>query len=582
MKNIISCLRKKEKWFLAITFIALIAQVWLDLLLPDYMAEITQLVQTEGSAMSDILIAGGFMLLCALGSLAVTLLTSYFVAQIAAGVSMRLREKVYKKTLSFSMNEMNKFSSSSLITRSTNDITQIQSFISLGCVAVIKAPLMAIWAMAKIAGKNIDFTMATAIAIISLIVVLATVIYLTVPKSAKIQALTDKLNLVTREHLTGIRVVRAYNAEKYQQNKFSDVNEQVTKANTFVNKTTSFISPYMSFLMSGLTLAIYIIGMYLINAAEMTDRLTIFSDMVVFSSYAMQIVMAFMMLTITLVTLPRTIVALNRISEVTSSENEILDGDITESTDETSIEFKDVSFYYTDGEEPVLENISFKANAGQTVAFIGSTGSGKSTLINLIPRFYDVSKGEILVNGNNIKKYNLSTLRDLIGVVTQKATLFSGTVKSNIILGKTKKNVSEDDILTAVDIAQAKDFVGSKGVDGEVSQGGLNLSGGQKQRLSIARAVYKKPKIYIFDDSFSALDYKTDRNLRKALSENTKDAIKLIVAQRISTIKEADEIIVLEQGKIVGKGKHSELLKSCDVYLEIAESQLSKEELKHA
>ncbi len=582
MKNIISCLRKKEKWFLAITFIALIVQVWLDLLLPDYMAEITQLVQTEGSAMADILIAGGFMLLCALGSLAVTLLTSYFVAQIAAGVSMRLREKVYKKTLSFSMNEMNKFSSSSLITRSTNDITQIQSFISLGCVAVIKAPLMAIWAMAKISGKNIDFTMATAIAIISLIVVLATVIYLTVPKSAKIQALTDKLNLVTREHLTGIRVVRAYNAEKYQEDKFADVNEEVTKANTFVNKTTSFISPYMSFLMSGLTLAIYIIGMYLINSAEMTDRLTIFSDMVVLSSYAMQIVMAFMMLTITLVTLPRTIVALNRISEVTDSENEILDGDITEKTNETSIEFKDVSFYYTDGEEPVLKDISFKATKGQTVAFIGSTGSGKSTLINLIPRFYDVSNGEILVNGHNIKNYNLTTLRDLIGVVTQKATLFSGTVKSNIVLGKTKGNATENEILSAVDIAQAKDFVSTKGVDGEVSQGGLNLSGGQKQRLSIARAVFKKPEIYIFDDSFSALDYKTDRNLRKALTENTKDAIKLIVAQRISTIKEADEIIVLEKGKIVGKGKHNELLKTCEVYLEIAKSQLSEEELKHA
>lgn len=587
MLKIFRYLTKRDWLFVGISMIFIIVQVWLDLKMPDYMSEITMLVQTEGSAMNDILTSGGLMLLCALGSLVATFIVGYFVAKIAAGLSMRLREKIYDKTMDFSMEEIGRFSTASLITRSTNDITQIQTFVAMGLQAIVKSPILAIWAIVKISGKSWQWTATTGIAVGVLLAMLVTIIALTLPKFTKIQKLTDNLNRVSRENLTGIRVIRAYNAEGYQEKKFEAANSELTKANLFANRIMAIQQPGMRLVMSGLTLAIYWVGVYLIDSAAIADKLTVFSNMVVYSSYAMQIIMAFMLLTITFIILPRASVAAKRINEVLETKSTIKDGTkvagIPRKTGE--IEFKNVCFKYPDAEEYVLHNISFTAKRGETVAFIGSTGSGKSTLINLVPRFYDATEGEVLVDGINVREYTQEALRNKLGYVPQRAVLFSGTVKSNVAYGDNGTASSHaDDVIDAVYTAQASDFVEQMdgGYDGKIAQGGTNLSGGQKQRLSIARAISRRPEIYVFDDSFSALDYKTDHALRAALKRETSGVTTLLVAQRIGTIMDADQIIVLDDGQVAGHGTHKELLKSCKVYREIAESQLSKEEIENA
>lgn len=587
MLKLFRYLRKKDWLFAAISLVFVVCQVWLDLKLPDYMSEITKLVQTEGSEMSEILTAGGYMLLCALGSLVSAFIVGFFVSRIAAGFSMRLREKVYDKVLSFTMEEIGGFSIASLITRSTNDITQIQMVVAIGLQAVVKAPIMAVWAILKIAGKSWQWTTVTGAAVGVLLVMIVTIFTLVVPRFTKIQKMTDNLNRVTRENLTGIRVVRAYNAENYQEQKFEKANSELTGTNLFTQRVMSFMQPSMSLIMSGLTLAIYWVGAFMIDAAQGMDKIGLFSDMVVFSSYAMQVIMAFMMLTMTMIMLPRAAVSAKRINEVLDTETRIKDGNIGESElfEQGSVEFRHVSFRYPDAAEDILQDISFTAQPGETVAFIGSTGSGKSTLINLIPRFYDVTDGEILVDGTNVKMYTQEALRNKIGYVPQRAILFSGTVCSNVQYGSNGKKHTDSAMLAkAVEVAQAEEFVMKMDgtYDAPIAQGGTNVSGGQKQRLSIARAIYRHPEIYIFDDSFSALDYKTDRILRKALKKETNRATTLIVAQRIGTIMDADKIIVLDEGRIVGQGKHKELLANCAVYREIAESQLSKEEIENA
>ncbi len=582
MSQIFKCLKRREWAYVVISLCLIVVQVWLDLKLPEYMSEITVLVQTEGSVMADILAAGGMMLACAIGALVLTVIVGFFSARIATTISMRLREKVYQKTISFAMADMNRFSTGSLITRTTNDITQVQTLISIGYIALFRAPLMAVYGIIKILDKNLTFSAVVFVGVLSLLVVMSIVLTLAIPKSKKIQILTDKLNILVREHLTGVRVVRAYNAEQYQEDKFEVANEEVAAANIFVNRTTALIGPYMTFLMSSLTLIIYWAGAALINQAGGMDKLQIFSDMVVFMSYAMQIIMAFMMLTMMSMQLPRVIVALGRIGEVIDCKNEILDGAVSQpAPSPVAVEFKNVTFAYPDGEEAVLENVSFRIEKGQTAAFIGSTGSGKSTIVNLLLRFYDCTKGEILVDGVNVKDYTQHALREKLGLVSQKAILFSGTVASNIAYGQDGAPDATS-LQKAVEVAQAEDFVDKIGVDGSVSQGGINLSGGQKQRLSIARAIYKNPDIYILDDCFSALDYRTDKLLRAALTERTAGATKLMVAQRISTVKDAHQIIVLDSGTVAGIGTHRALLNTCEVYQEIAHSQLSKEELDHA
>lgn len=575
----------KHDWLLVLcSLIFIVFQVWLDLKLPDYMSEITQLVQTEGSTMSEVLSAGGMMLLCALGSLVATFVVGYFVARIAAGISMRLRDKLYTKTMSFSMEEINGFSTASLITRCTNDITQIQMFVAMGLQAIVKAPIMAVWAMVKIAGKGWQWTAVTGGAVLVLVLMLGVIIALALPKFTIIQKLTDNLNRVTRENLTGIRVVRAYNAEDYQEAKFEQANDELTRTNLFTNRLMAIMQPGMTLVMSGLTLAIYWVGVYLIDAAAMPDKMLLFSNMVVFSSYAMQVIMAFMLLTMAFIILPRASVSAKRINEVLDTKTKIIDGKVTDSKtpEQGEVEFRHVGFRYPDAEEAILHDISFTAHRGETVAFIGSTGSGKSTLINLILRFYDVTEGEILIDGINVKDYTQEALHNKLGYVPQRAVMFSGTITSNVIYGENgRKTVGVEPLYQSVRAAQAEEFVSKmEGTySAKVAQGGTNLSGGQKQRLAIARAIYRRPEIYVFDDSFSALDYKTDRILRKALKEETGNATIFIVAQRIGTIMDADKIIVLDEGKIVGQGKHKELLKSCPVYREIAESQLSKEEM---
>lgn len=580
-------LRAKDWLFVCISLVFIVCQVWLDLKLPDYMSEITQLVQTEGSEMNEVLAAGGYMLLCALGSMACAMMTGYFVAQIAAGLSRNLREQVYNKVMDFSMEEIGGFSTASLITRSTNDITQIQMLVAMGLQAIVKAPIMAVWAIAKISVKNWEWTAVTAGAVAILVLMLAVIFILVIPRFTKIQKLTDNLNRVTRENLTGVRVVRAYNAEAYQEQKFEAANQAVTDVNLFTQRTMAIMQPGMTLIMSGLTLAIYWVGVYLIDAAELTERIGLFSDMVVLSSYAMQIIMAFMMLTMVMIILPRAAVSAKRINEVLDTEAKIKDGSVTASEPlrQGEVEFRHVSFKYPDAAEYVLHDVSFTAHRGETVAFIGSTGSGKSTLINLIPRFYDVTEGEILVDGVDVRSYTQKALRNKLGYVSQRAVLFSGDVTSNIVYGDNRSSGTDmERVAEAAEVAQATEFV--EQMDGTynapIAQGGANLSGGQKQRLSIARAVCRQPEIYIFDDSFSALDYKTDRKLRSALRQGTGSATTLMVAQRIGTILDADKIIVLDSGRIVGQGTHRELLQSCSVYQEIAESQLSKEEIEHA
>lgn len=584
MFKLLKSFRKKE-WLITIVSVCLIImQVWLELKMPDYMSKVTILVQTEGSKMSDILINGGYMLLCAFGSLVGAVIVGYLIALLSAGFSKELRGKLFRKVEEMSMSEVKEFSTNSLITRTTNDITQVEMFVGFGLQLLIKAPVTAIWAITKILNKSWEWSMVTAVAVVILLVVIGILTIIVLPKFKIVQKLTDKLNEVTRENLTGIRVVRAFNAEDYQEKKFKNVNDDLTNLQLFNQKSMSIMSPVMYLIMYMLTLIIYFIGAYLIKDAMMADKIALFGDMVVFSSYAMQIIMSFLMLAMIFMILPRAEVSASRINEVLDTNISVKDGNVETKKEVGTIEFKNVSFKYPDAEEYVLRNISFKANKGDTIAFIGSTGSGKSTLVNLVVRFYDVTEGEILVDGINIKDYKLEYLYKLIGYVPQKAVMFNGTVNSNIAYGDAKEVITDKAVKEAAKVAQADDFV-SKMDDGyasHIAQGGTNVSGGQKQRLAIARAIAKNPEIYIFDDSFSALDYKTDAVLREELKKYTKDATSLIVAQRIGTIMNADKIIVLDNGTSVGVGTHEELLKSCEVYKEIALSQLSKEELDNA
>lgn len=587
MIKLLKNLTKKE-WFLAlISLILIIVQVWLELKMPDYMSEITVLVQTEGSQMSDIIKNGAYMLGCAFGSLVSAVIVGYLVATVAANFSKSVRKKLFDKVEDLAMSEVKGFSTSSLITRTTNDITQVQMLVAMGLQLMIKAPITAIWAITKILNKSWQWSMTTGIAVLILLTVISILTIIVMPRFKIVQKLTDKINGVTRENLTGIRVVRAFNAENYQENKFEDVNTKLTNQQMYNQKKFAIMQPVMYLVMYFLTLAIYFIGAYLIRDASMVNKLGLFGDMVVFSSYAMQVIMSFLMLAMIFMMSPRAQVSANRINEVLDTDITIKDGNInTNKTNEVgTVEFKNVSFKYPDADEYLLKNISFKANKGETVAFIGSTGSGKSTLINLVPRFYDATEGEVLVDGVNVKDYTQEFLHNKIGYVPQKAVMFNGTVNSNIAYGDNGKGeISEEKIKKAIEVAQGKEFVEKmdEKYATHIAQGGTNVSGGQKQRLAIARAIARSPEIYIFDDSFSALDYKTDFLLRKALKEYTKDATSLIVAQRIGTIMNADKIIVLEDGVSVGMGTHKELLKNCDVYKEIALSQLSKEELENA
>ena len=575
---------KKKEWLGMVAVVALICgQVYLELLIPDYMSEITTLVQSEVSVLSGILIAGAKMLVCAIVSTILASITGYIIARISASVSMRLRSEIFNKVQSFSTNEIKKFSTASLITRSTNDITQIQNFFVMGLSALIRAPIMAIWAIVKISGKSYQWSIATLVAVLVLFVAVITITSFVIPKFRKMQTLTDNLNNITRENLIGLKVVRAYNAENYQENKFRKANDELTKTNMTANRVLSVLSPLMNVVMNGLPLAIYWIGAYLINSAGVVDKLTIFSDMVVFSSYAIQIVMSFVMLVMVFIMLPRASVSARRISEVLNTNSSIVSGSgvVVNEKDKGTVEFKSVSFKYPDADEYVLENVNFKVKKGETIAFIGSTGSGKSTLINLVPRFYDVTEGEVLVDGKDVRDFDLTDLRDRIGYVSQRAVLFSGSVLSNVAFGGGEVKPDEESVEKAIDISQSSEFVSKMefGLNAHISQGGKNVSGGQKQRLTIARAIAKKPEILIFDDSFSALDYKTDKTLRSELKSELGDTTLLIVAQRIGTIKDADQIMVLDEGKVVGLGTHESLLKTCDVYREIARSQLSEEEL---
>ena len=576
----------KKDWLIIIGALLLIVfQVWLDLKLPDYMSKITVLVQSEGSKMSEILTEGGYMVLCAFGSLAAAMMVGYLTSFISATFSQKLRKQLFEKVQNFGMEEIKKFSTSSLITRTTNDITNIQMFIAMGLQMLIKAPITAVWAVFKILDKSWQWSAVTGAAVLVLIMMIVILMITVMPKFKLVQKLIDKINGLTRENLTGIRVVRAFNAENYQEEKFDAKNKELTKTQMFNQRMMAFMSPVMYLIMNLLSLSIYFIGAYLIDQANMMDKVTLFGNMVVFSSYAMQVIMAFLMLAIIFIMYPRANVSAQRVIEVLETNESIKDGTFDKKTKKTGeIEFKNVSFRYPDADEYVLENISFKANKGDTIAIIGSTGSGKSTIVNLLMRFYDVTYGEILIDGVNIKDYKGEYLHNKLGYVPQKAVMFSGTVNYNVAYGDNGKKKSDKLIKEAVKVAQAEDFVLKmpNKYENDIAQGGTNISGGQKQRLSIARAIAKEPEIYIFDDSFSALDYKTDYVLRTELKKYTKDATSVIVAQRIGTIINADKIIVLDSGKMVGIGTHKELLKNCDVYKEIAYSQLSKEELENA
>lgn len=587
MLRILKHLRWKEWLLVAACVVLIVGQVQLDLALPDYMSEITRLVQTEGSQMSDILLAGGKMLLCALGSMLLTVCTTFFTAQIASRFSARLRGEMYRKVVGFSNEEINRFSTASLITRTTNDISQLQMFFSFGMQSLIKAPIMAFIAVGKISTKSWEWSLLTGGVIAFVCVLLVFIMLYAVPRMKKMQALTDNLNRITRENLTGLQVVRAYNAENYQEGKFAKANEEMTRNSQQANIAMSVMNPGMNLAMNGLTLGIYWIGAALISAiavtspAAMMERIGLFSDMVVFMQYAMQVIMAFLMLVMIFVMLPRVTVSASRVNEVLDTKARIVDGKETQGKPgmKGEIEFRDVSFRYPDADGDTIRHISFTAHHGQTVALIGATGCGKSSIINLIPRLYDATSGQVLVDGVDVRDYTQDALRSKIGFVPQKAFLFSGTVSSNVGYGE--DNASGAAIRKAVAVAQAAEFVESPevGYSGTVAQGGSNFSGGQKQRLSIARAVARDPEILVFDDSFSALDYKTDHALRQALREQTSGTTNIIVAQRIGTIRDADCILVIEDGAIVGKGTHRELMESCKVYQEIAYSQLSKEEL---
>ena len=620
MFRIMKYLSKAEIGQMLIALVTIVGQVYFDLKLPDYMSDITTLVEMPGSDMKDIWIAGGKMLLISLGSVACAVITGYIAARVAASFTQRLRSLEFRKVESFGPAEMSKFSTASLITRSTNDITQIQMFITMGLQLIVKSPIMAVWAVCKIAGEGFEWTVATAIAVVILLVAVVILMAMVMPKFKAMQRLTDNINLVARENLTGLRVVRAYNAEDYQESKFTKANKDLTDTQLFTNRTMAIMMPLMNTVMNGLMLAVYWIGAYLIEAAELTDKLTVFSNMVVFSSYSVQVIMSFLLMSMVFVLWPRADVSAQRVMEVLNTEPIVENGtkraaDIAKTGQTGTVEFRNVSFTYPDSREAMLQGINFKAEKGQTVAFIGSTGSGKSSLINLVPRFYDVSAGQVLVDGVDVRDYDMVALRDKIGYVPQRSVLFKGTVAGNISYGdkpgendaveladtstsagrkrealQLATDAANDGKLTdeqmsrvkaAADVAQASEFVNRMdgGFDSPIAQGGSNVSGGQKQRLSIARAVYRHPEILIFDDSFSALDFKTDRAVRDALAEEAKDSTKLIVAQRIGTIMNADRIVVLDEGKVVGQGTHKELLENCEVYRQIAESQLSESEL---
>ncbi len=582
MIKLLKNLRKKEIFLILISCVFIFISVDLELKMPDYMATITKLVQTEGSKMKDIITNGGYMLLCALGSLICSIVVGFLISYIASKFSMNIRSKLFNTVEDLDMEEIKEFSPSSLITRTTNDVSQIEMLLGMGLQLLIKAPITAVWAVTKILNKNISWSIITAVSLAILLVTLIIISLIVVPKFKIVQKLIDKLNNVTRENLTGIRVVRAFNAENYQENKFNEVNTSLTKQQMFNQKTFAIMSPMMYLVMYFLTLSIYYVGAYLINDASFSSKIGLFGDMIVFSSYAMQVIMSFLMLAMIFMMLPRAQVSAKRINEVLDKKVKLKEGNITSSKETGTITFKNVSFKYPKAEEYVLKDISFDIKKGETVAFIGSTGSGKSTLINLIPRFYDVTEGEILVDNINVKEYKEEVLNDKIGYIPQKAVIFSGTINSNIGFGKVNgKKVSLKKIKESANVAQASEFI--EKLDNKynslVARSGTNLSGGQKQRIAIARAIARNPEIYIFDDSFSALDYKTDYTLRKELKKYTKSATILIVAQRIGTIINADKIIVLDNGNCVGIGTHKELLKTCDVYKEIALSQLKEDEL---
>ena len=620
MFRIMKYLSKAEIGQMLIALVSIVGQIWFDLELPDYMSDITTLVETPGSAMADIWVAGGKMLLVSLGSVACAIITGYIAARVASSFGQRLRSLEFRKVESFGPAEMSKFSTASLITRSTNDITQIQMFITMGLQLIVKSPIMAVWAVCKIAGEGFEWTVATAMAVVILLVAVVILMAMVMPKFKAMQRLTDNINLVARENLTGLRVVRAYNAEDYQESKFTKANKDLTDTQLFTNRTMAIMMPLMNTVMNGLMLAVYWIGAYLIEAAELTDKLTVFSNMVVFSSYSVQVIMSFLLMSMVFVLWPRADVSAQRVMEVLNTEPIVKNGtkraaDIAKTGQTGTVEFRNVSFTYPDSREAMLQDINFKAEKGQTVAFIGSTGSGKSSLINLVPRFYDVSAGQVLVDGVDVRDYDMVALRDKIGYVPQRSVLFKGTVAGNISYGdKPGENdaveladtstsagrkrealqlatdavndgkLTDDQmsrVKAAADAAQASEFVNRMdgGFDSPIAQGGSNGSGGQKQRLSIARAVYRHPEILIFDDSFSALDFKTDRAVRDALAKEAKDSTKLIVAQRIGTIMNADRIVVLDEGKVVGQGTHRELLENCEVYRQIADSQLRESEL---
>ena len=586
MLKLLKNLTKKEWLFALFCIILIVGQVWLELKIPDYMSEITVLVQTEGSEMSEIILNGSYMVLCALGSLIFAVGAGYFAAYIASEFSKNTRKQIFEKALNIDTEEIKNFQTSSLITRTTNDVTQIEMLIAMGLQLLVKAPITAVWAITKILNKGWQWSAITGIAVLILLGVIITLMIIVIPRFKIVQKLIDKINGITRENLTGIRVVRAFNAEKYQEEKFDKVNNDLTNLQLFNQKKFAIMMPVMYLIMYGLTLSIYFIGAGLIQNSILADKITIFGNMIVFSSYAMQVIMSFLMLAMIFMILPRASVSAKRINEVLDTKQKIIPGTFNGETKEKgTVEFKNVSFKYPDADEYVLENISFKVNRGETIAFIGSTGSGKSTLINLVPRFYDATEGEVLIDGVNVKEYKTEALNNKLGYVPQKAVMFAGTVNYNISYGDNgKEEINQEKIKEAATIAQADEFIEKmeKQYETHIAQGGTNVSGGQKQRLAIARAIAKDPEIYIFDDSFSALDYKTDAVLRKELKNYTKNATSLIVAQRIGTIMNADKIVVLDSGKCVGIGTHKELLKTCDIYKQIALSQLSKEELENA
>lgn len=580
MLKLFKLLSGKEWLFMLLTAGFVVLSVWLDLKLPSYMTEITEKLYA-GESWQNLMAPGGMMLLCAVGSAVASVFSTLLIAKVAGGFSARLRENIYKKVLGFSQNEINNFSTSSLITRTTNDVTQVQNFVVMGFVVLVRAPIMAIWAISIILTKSWQWTALMGGVLLALLVVVVTLVVVVLPKFKRVQKLTDNLNRASRENLNGMRVVRAYNAEEYEQQKFEKANQDITSNNLFINKSMAFMFPFMSLLSGLLSLGIYWVGAYIIDSADMLSKASLFGDMIVFMSYAMQVIMSFIMLIMVFIMLPRALVASKRIEEVLDTQPSVTSGAGATGKTTGTLEFCHVSFSYPNAEEPILNDINLKLNRGQTLAIIGSTGCGKSTLVNLIPRLYDVTKGEVLVDGVNVKDYTLEQLNNKVAYVAQKPILFSGTIRQNLAYGDSNGDETDQSLNTALEVAQATEFVNTlpDGLDSQLTQGGSNLSGGQKQRLSIARAIARKPEIIIFDDSFSALDYRTDKNLRDALKTTLAGTTCVIVAQRISTIKDADKILVLDDGKVVGCDTHQNLMKSCDVYREIALSQLSKEEL---